>query len=159
MAIETQFSTEVEYNRLLQKFKDILKKSGNKYTKQREVILKTLYSSDHHLTSEELYNKIRVERPECKIGIATVYRTLSLLESERFIIALSTTEQDAKRYELAYKKHHDHIICTDCGLIQEFVDKEIENRQDQVAESLGFAIEWHSMQIYGICGDCQKQKK
>jgi Fur family ferric uptake transcriptional regulator len=159
MDIETSFSTEVEYNRLLQKFKEILKRSGNKYTKQREVILQTLYSSDSHLTSEELYNKIRKERPECKIGIATVYRTLSLLEGEHFIVGLSTSDADAKRYELAYKKHHDHIICTDCGQIKEFVDNEIENRQEQVAESLGFSIKRHSMQIYGVCGDCQKINK
>ena len=63
-----------------------------------------------------------------------------------------------KMYEFGEKEHHDHMICTICGQITEFVDEEIENRQDAIAKELGFKISDHSMQIYGICKDCQKNK-
>jgi Fur family ferric uptake transcriptional regulator len=60
-----------------------------------------------------------------------------------------------KKYELGAKDHHDHIICTKCGSISEFVDEEIESRQKKIAEELGFVMQEHSMQIYGICKTCQ----
>jgi len=62
-----------------------------------------------------------------------------------------------KKYELGAKDHHDHIICTECGQITEFVDEEIETRQHRIATELGFEMSDHSMQIYGICKACQQQ--
>ena len=62
-----------------------------------------------------------------------------------------------KKYELGAKDHHDHMICTECGEITEFVDAQIEERQHSIADSLGFKMTDHSMQIYGICEKCQNQ--
>ncbi len=62
-----------------------------------------------------------------------------------------------KKYELGAKDHHDHIICTICGEITEFVDEEIETRQHLIAKGLGFKMVDHSMQIYGICKACQEK--
>ena len=59
-----------------------------------------------------------------------------------------------KKYELGAKEHHDHMICTQCGNITEFVDEDIEKRQDLIAKELGFKISDHSMQIYGTCSKC-----
>ncbi len=154
---ETDFSQRtVEYETLLSRFKELLKKNGYKYTIQREVILETLYTSDEHLTPESLHQLIKEKYPELKTGIATVYRTLSLLEESEMVTSLSFGAQ-GKKYELGAKEHHDHMICTQCGTITEFVDKAIEERQHKIAEELGFLMQDHSMQIYGICKACQNK--
>jgi len=145
----------VEYEKLLEDFKTLLKGSGQKFTIQREVILDELYNSDEHLTPEELYNRIQEKHPDLKTGIATVYRTLSLLEDSDMVTSLSFGAQ-GKKYELGAKDHHDHMICTRCGAITEFVDEQIEERQHRIAEALGFKMEDHSMQIYGICKKCRQ---
>jgi Fur family transcriptional regulator, ferric uptake regulator len=104
----------VEYNKLLSDFKQLLKVNGLKFTIQREVILEMLYNSDEHLTPEGLHHLIQQKHPELNTGIATVYRTLSLLEDSDMVTSLSFGAQ-GKKYELGAKDHHDHIICTSCG--------------------------------------------
>ncbi|WP_310440016.1 Fur family transcriptional regulator [Sulfuricurvum sp.] len=148
----------VEYNKLLSDFKQLLKVNGLKFTIQREVILEMLYNSDEHLTPEGLHHLIQQKHPELNTGIATVYRTLSLLESSDMVTSLSFGAQ-GKKYELGAKDHHDHVICTQCGSITEFVDEQIEQRQREITEALGFVMQEHSMQIYGICKNCQNKSK
>lgn len=147
----------VEYEELLSNFKELLKKNNLKFTIQREIILETLYNSDEHLTPESLHNLIQDKHPELNTGIATVYRTLSLLEESHIVTSLSFGAQ-GKKYELGAKEHHDHLICTKCGKITEFVDSEIEKRQHILTEKLGFKMLDHSMQIYGICKECQEEE-
>lgn len=148
----------IEYNKLLSDFKQLLKINGLKFTIQREVILEMLYNSDEHLTPEGLHHLIQQKHPELNTGIATVYRTLSLLEESEMVTSLSFGAQ-GKKYELGAKDHHDHIICTRCGSITEFVDEAIEERQKKITEALGFVMQEHSMQIYGICKNCQEKPK
>jgi len=153
--ITTNFNAKtIEYKQLLADFKSLLKKNSLKYTVQREVILETLYNSDIHLTPESLHHLIQEKYPDLKTGIATVYRTLTLLEESGMVTSLSFGAQ-GKKYELGIKKHHDHLICTVCGSITEFVDEEIEKRQQKITQELGFKMSDHSMQIYGICKKCQ----
>ena len=159
MSAHTDFTQRsVEYNKLLSDFKQLLRDNGLKFTIQREVILEMLYSSDEHLTPESLHHLIQEKHPDLNTGIATVYRTLSLLEDSDMVTSLSFGAQ-GKKYELGAKDHHDHIICTKCGTISEFVDDEIETRQKKIAEELGFIMQEHSMQIYGICQPCQTKMK
>lgn len=155
MSEQTFTSRTIEYEKLLEEFKALLKKNGEKFTIQREVILETLYNSDEHLTPEALHQLIQKQHPELKTGIATIYRTLSRLEESDIVTSLSFGVQ-GKKYELGAKDHHDHMICTECGNIIEFVDEEIEKRQHKIADEFGFKMTDHSMQIYGICSDCQK---
>jgi len=145
----------IEYEQLLNDFKTLLKKNALKFTIQREVILETLYNSDEHLTPESLHHLLQEKFPDLKTGIATVYRTLSLLEDSNMVTSLSFGAQ-GKKYELGAKNHHDHLICTECGNITEFVDEQIEDRQHKIADELGFYMKDHSMQIYGICKLCQQ---
>ena len=149
-------SRTIEYDNLLNDFKALLKNNTPplKFTIQREAILETLYNSDEHLTPESLHNLIQETYPELKIGIATIYRTLSLLEESSIVTSLSFGSQ-GKKYELGAKDHHDHMICTKCNNIIEFVDEEIEQRQHKICESFDFQMLDHSMQIYGICKECQ----
>lgn len=154
MSTHSFSSRTISYEELLEEFKALLKKNGEKFTIQREVILETLYNSNEHLTPEALHQLIQKERPELKTGIATIYRTLSRLEESDMVTSLSFGAQ-GKKYELGAKDHHDHMICTKCGKITEFVDEEIEKRQRTIAEKFGFEMLDHSMQIYGVCKKCQ----
>ena len=89
------------------------------------------------------------------IGIATVYRALSFLEEVNLIVSIAFGTE-GKKYESNAKAHHDHLICTSCGKIIEFLDNEIEKRQDKIAKKNNFKILSHSMQLYGTCEDCSK---
>ena len=142
------------YKELLGEFKNILKQNQLKFTSQREIILYTLYNNDQHYTSEELYMLIKQEYQELSIGIATVYRTLSLLEENGLVSSISLGIQ-GKKYEIANKPHHDHIICEKCNKIVEFENDKIEELQHTIAKENGFQLTKHIMQLYGVCGECQ----
>ena len=154
MSQQSFTSRTIEYDTLLEEFKTLLKKNGEKFTIQREIILETLYNSDEHLTPEALHQLIQKEHPTLKTGIATIYRTLSRLEESDIVTSLSFGAQ-GKKYELGAKDHHDHMICTECGDITEFLDDEIERLQEIIAKEAGFKIKDHSMQLYGLCKNCQ----
>lgn len=138
--------------------KKLLKDKGMKYTEQRAIILQILQSLDDHLSAEEIHELIKQKYPEYKIGIATVYRTLSFLEEVKLISSISFGK-DGKKYEGNKDSHHDHIICTSCGKIVEFFDDEIEKRQELIAKQNGFEITDHNMQLYGICESCKNKSK
>ncbi len=138
----------------IEELKKIVKQKGLKYTEQREIVLKILMNADGHLSAEEVYNEIKTKHPESNVGIATVYRALGFLEEVNLITSI-TFGADGKKYESNQKEHHDHLICTSCGKIVEFLDDEIEKRQDRIAKKNKFKITSHSMQLYGTCGDCQ----
>lgn len=144
----------VDYEKLLDEFKSLLKENSLKFTVQREAILETLYNARQHLTPESLHLLIKEKFPNLNTGIATIYRTLALLEDSQMVTSLSFGAS-GKKYELAAKRHHDHIICTECADIKEFVDEEIEKKQRRIANDLGFTMTDHSMQIYGVCKKCQ----
>jgi len=143
------------YDELLVEFKKILKENRLKYTIQREVILKVLFDSKKHTTPEEIYDLVKVRFPKLKTGIATVYRTLNLLEANNVINSI-TFGAMGKKYELDNKPHHDHLICDECGKIIEFEDEEIEIRQCEIAKKYNFKIKSHIMQLHGICEECEK---
>ncbi len=146
------------YDKLILHFKEILKNKKLKYTIQREIILKILYENDAHFTPEELYLYIKKEYPTLNIGIATIYRTLNLLEESKLITSISFG-QSGKKYEIAIKPHHDHLICDICGAIIEFEDARIEKRQIEIASKYDFLIKSHILQLHGVCKECQKKLK
>ncbi len=143
----------VENEEIIEELKKIVKQKGLKYTEQREIVLSILINAEDHLTAEEVYNEIKKQYPDTNIGIATVYRALSFLEEVDLIVSINFGT-DGKKYESNAKSHHDHLICTSCGKIVEFLDDEIEKRQDRIAKKNKFKITSHSMQLYGTCEDC-----
>ena len=147
----------IEYDALLERFKRVLRDNGLKYTKQREVLLQTLYNNSEHFTPEQLYLYIKERHPGLNVGIATVYRSLNLLEESGMVTSISFGAQ-GKKFELAKKPHHDHMICRQCGVIVEFEDQIIEKRQLAIAKEHGFKLTGHIMQLYGVCSECNKQK-
>lgn len=142
--------------RVLDDLKMVLKSKGMKYTEQRAVILQILLNLDEHLNAEEVHHIVKEKYPNQNIGIATVYRTLNFLEEVDLISSISFGAE-GKKYESNTEEHHDHIICTSCGKIVEFFDEEIELKQENIATKNGFKITDHTMQIFGICEDCQKK--
>ena len=148
----------IDYDVLLEKFKSIIKESGLKYTKQRELIVKFLYENSGHFTPEEINDALKNEYPNMTIGIATVYRTLTLLEESGLVTSISFGAQ-GKKYEFGLKKHHDHLVCKQCGVITEFCDEVIEKRQQEIAKKINFQMTDHTMKIIGVCQPCQKSNK
>ena len=144
----------IAYPLLLEKFQTILKENKLKFTKQRELVLKFLYENDGHFTPEDIYTLLKQQYPNINIGIATVYRTLSLLETSEIASSISFGVQ-GKKYELGLKKHHDHLICTKCGDITEFFDETIEEGQEEIAKQFNFKMTDHTMKIVGLCKNCQ----
>jgi len=149
--------TEKSYEVSLKEFKNLLKKNSLKFTTQREIIFKTLFEYEEHFTPEDLYNLIKKTYPNTNIGMTTVYRTLNLLEENKLVTSISFGIQ-GKKYEFSSKPHHDHLICTKCGMIEEFEDETIEKLQEKIAKMRGFKMTEHIMQLYGICKKCQNQK-
>ena len=124
-----------------------------KHTRQRELILETFINTGGHVSAEELYNRVIKKDPS--IGLATVYRTLSLL-CECGIAQQQEFGEGKTRFELVDEyRHHDHLICTECGKIIEFENCNIEQQQEEVAKAHGFTIYSHRLEIYGLCKDCR----
>lgn len=128
-----------------------------RHSEQRYVILKTLWDANSkHLSAEEIYDRIKKEED---IGIATVYRALKLFKACNICRELRFN-QNVSRYEIKYgKKHHDHLICINCGKFIEVMNKDIEELQDKIAEKNNFIIKSHKMELYGLCDECQQHSK
>lgn len=136
-------------------FATYLSKNHLKRSEQREVILDAFLRSDRHLSVDDLLQLVQKRRPD--IGRTTVYRTLKLLQSAG--LAQELALQGQTRFEHEYnRKHHDHFICNSCGEIIEFSSPEIERLQDQIAAELGFVIQGHRHQIYGLCRRCASRE-
>ncbi|HYJ92916.1 MAG TPA: Fur family transcriptional regulator [Pyrinomonadaceae bacterium] len=131
-----------------------LQRAGLRRTGQRDLILEIFLRTEEHLTSEDLYRLVQREDPT--VGHTTVYRTLKLLTEAG--LAREVRFGDNKTYyEHHYNhEHHDHMICTECGKVIEFFSAEIEALQDQMADNFGFLPTHHSLRLWGLCSDCQK---
>lgn len=133
--------------------KEELRSVGLKVTLPRMRILEILQQSDtKHLNAEDIH-KALVESGD-DVGLATVYRVLSQFE-QAGIIVRHQFDSDSAKYEMNQGEHHDHLVCERCGMVEEFLDLEIEKRQKQVAANAGFVMTDHSLNIYGICRACQ----
>ncbi len=145
------------YDEFILKFKDMIKSLGLNNSIQREYVLKILFENGGHLNADELLYKVK-STYNVNIGIATVYRILTLLEDLNIVKSISISGQDFKVYELNLKPHHDHMVCIKCGKIVEFFDAELEKIQELVAHEKGFQLQSHTMMLYGICKKCKENE-
>jgi len=128
---------------------DDLKSSGLKATLPRLKILEVFQTSDiRHLTAEDVYKHLLAEGSD--IGLATVYRVLMQFE-QAGILSRSHFESGKSVFELNEGKHHDHLVCLDCGRVEEFYDPEIEARQREIAQARGFQLQEHALSLYAGC--------
>ncbi|MFD0668051.1 ferric iron uptake transcriptional regulator [Ramlibacter sp. MAHUQ-53] len=128
---------------------DELKSTGLKATLPRLKILDVFHKgSQRHMTAEDVFRVLLEERSD--IGLATVYRVLTQFE-QAGILSRSHFESGKAVYELNEGQHHDHLVCLDCGRVEEFYDAEIEKRQNAVAQAQGFRIADHALSLYANC--------
>lgn len=126
-----------------------LRKAGLKVTLPRVKILELLESHEtRHLSAEDIYRYLLDQGEE--IGLATVYRVLTQFEAAG-IVTRHNFEGGHAVFELNEGGHHDHIVCVDCGRIEEFYDEVIEQRQQAIASNYRFDIKDHSLILYGKC--------
>lgn len=137
--------------------KQILKDKGYKLTTQRRVILDVILENQgNHLSPEEIYDKVRSEYPE--IGLATVYRTLQILEQQNIISKLNFND-GCSRYEINSNTgdhHHHHLICMKCGKVIEVKLDLLENLEMEIEKEGKFKIVDHNVKFFGYCSECQK---
>ena len=126
-----------------------LRRAGLKITVPRLKILEILASSQpRHLSAEDVYRRLLDSNED--IGLATVYRVLTQFESAG-LVSRHHFEGGTAVFELSEGEHHDHIVCVDCGRVEEFSDESIEERQRDIAAKLGFEINDHSLIVHGRC--------
>ena len=126
-----------------------LKSTGLKATLPRLKILDVFQrSSQRHMAAEDVFRVLLEERSD--IGLATVYRVLLQFE-QAGILSRSHFESGKAVYEINEGTHHDHLVCLDCGKVEEFYDAEIEKRQHAVARTKGFSIADHALSLYAHC--------
>ena len=128
---------------------DDLKSSGLKATVPRLKILEVFQrGAQRHMTAEDVFRHLLHEGAD--IGLATVYRVLMQFE-QAGILHRNHFESGKAVYELNEGQHHDHMVCLDCGRVEEFYDPEIEARQQAVAQAKGFEIADHALSLYAHC--------
>lgn len=136
-----------------------LRAAGLKVTLPRLKILEMLENSpDRHLSAEDIYRQMKDTGED--IGLATVYRVLTQFETAG-LVTRHHFEGGHAVFELERGNHHDHMVCVQCGMVKEFHDETIEQRQRQRAKELGFRLLEHSLIMYGECEnkDCPNMKR
>ena len=133
----------------MQRDNEDLKRAGLKATLPRLKILEILEQSDtHHLSAEDVYRELLDAGND--VGLATIYRVLTQFESAG-LVTRHHFETGHAVFELERGDHHDHVVCVQCGKVEEFYDQTIEDRQKSVVGKMGFDIQDHSLVIYGNC--------
>jgi Fur family transcriptional regulator, ferric uptake regulator len=135
-----------------------LKESGLKATLPRRKILELFEASKvRHLSAEDVYRSLLGEGID--VGLATVYRVLTQFE-QAGLLSRQNFEHGKAVFELNQGGHHDHLVCLQCGRVEEFYDADIEKRQNQIAAKRGFELRGHSLALYGDCTkrDCPHRK-
>ncbi len=139
--------------KLLNRFKEALKKEGLKYTPQRTAVLEEIIKDKGHRESEEIY--LALKKSGQHVSRATIYRTMDILVNNGFARKMNLGDGRARYESKVNSPHHDHLVCMDCGLIVEFMDQQIEDLQDKIAIQYNFQLKRHIHQLFGLCKKCR----
>jgi Fur family ferric uptake transcriptional regulator len=134
-----------------------LKSMGLKATGPRLKILELFEKSElRHLTADDVYRLLLGENID--IGLATVYRVLTQFE-QAGLLERHHFESGKAVFEINAGQHHDHLVCINCGRVEEFYDEEIERRQKKIAKDRGFVVQEHALYLYAECtkADCPQR--
>ena len=150
----------VDETAYLEELKLKLKDEGFKLTHQRRNIVEVLLSANgKHMSSEEIYDIVKKDCPE--IGLATVYRTLQVLDKLGYTNKLNL-DDGCVRYELSLDKNahnHHHLVCKKCSKIIEVEEDLLDQLEDAIKEKYGFDVENHDVKFNGYCSNCSKSAK
>jgi len=136
-----------------------LKSMGLKATLPRLKILEIFQQGkQRHMSAEDVYRELLAENQD--IGLATVYRVLTQFE-QAGLLKRSNFESGKAVFELDEGQHHDHLVCLQCGRVEEFFDAEIEKRQQKIARDRGFVLQDHALALYANCirTDCEHRRR
>lgn len=133
--------------------KRVLKKEGLRYTQQRQSVWDELCATNDHRDAEEIYLAIR--QSGLNVSRATVYRTIDVLVKNKMARKLELGDGRARYEHKVNATHHDHLICIQCGKIEEFMDEIIESRQDDIVKKFGYKLVRHIHQLFIICSECE----
>jgi Fe2+ or Zn2+ uptake regulation protein len=133
--------------------KRALKKEGLRYTQQRQSVWDELCATNDHRDAEEIYLAIR--QSGLNVSRATVYRTIDVLVKNKMVRKLELGDGRARYEHKVNATHHDHLICIQCGKIEEFMDEIIESRQDDIVKKFGYKLVRHIHQLFIICSECE----
>ena len=133
--------------------KRVLKKEGLRYTQQRQSVWDELCATNDHRDAEEIYLAIR--QSGLNVSRATVYRTIDVLVKNKMVRKLELGDGRARYEHKVNATHHDHLICIQCGKIEDFMDEVIESRQDEIEKNFGYKLVRHIHQLFIICSECE----
>jgi len=137
------------------KIAGILRENGYKLTPQRHAILKVIAANHDRLTPEAIYQKTQDTYPG--IGLVTIYRTLEILDKLDLLCHIHTDDGCRSYMMRRPTGHHHHLVCSGCGKAVDFTDCDLNALEEKLARETGFEIEGHLLQLYGKCGQCQKE--
>jgi Fur family ferric uptake transcriptional regulator len=129
---------------------------GLKLTRQRETVVDEIFASGGHFEAEDMVE--RLKRKRARVSRATVYRTLELLQECRLVEKVNFGTSRSFYEHVHLGQHHDHIICTRCNVVIEFVDERIEKLQEEICAANGIRLQSHSMRLFGQCEVCRLGK-
>jgi len=127
-----------------------LHRDGRRMTPQRAAILKCLRESFTHPTAEEIYEEVQKRIP--RISLGTVYRNLQVLVEEGYAKRIPTA-QGSQRFDRNVSAHH-HVVCLECGTIEDFEAEPDEALREHVGKRTGFQVTSHRTEFTGICPAC-----
>ena len=133
-------------NNVITLLKEVLKKEGLRFTKQRLAVWDEIKDSNEHHDADKIYENIKSKN--LNVSRATVYRTLDILAKNKFIRKLDVGDGRIRYEAKISKDHHDHMICLETGKIIEFYNEEIERLQDTIAKKHGYKVIRHSHQLF-----------
>ncbi len=137
------------------KYKNYLHSKGQKFTPERQIILKEVLALAHHFDVDELYERLR--RKGHRVSRATIYRTLPSLVENKIIKEAVRCQDNITKYEYIFgHDHHDHIVCIKCGKIYEFKNEQIEKLQEITCKGYKFKPVEHRLGIRGYCQKCRR---
>ena len=146
----------MKHQTIRKNFEEYLKECKLRLTPQRSLIFEKAFETHDHFTAEVFLGWLKAEGHE--VSRATLYRTLGLLVEGGFLEALDVGTGEALYEHVLGHRHHDHLICTECGRIEEFHEERIEALQVEIAKSRGFELTSHDLRLMGVCAKCQRSR-
>ena len=131
-----------------------LRQHSYKLTPQRRVVMRTIVSTQDHLTPAAIYEKVHQDYPN--IGLVTIYRTLEILTGLKLICELHAGD-NCRSYTISAPGHHHHLICSNCDKVVDFPSCELEEAQQNLSRQTGFRINNHLLEFVGLCQTCQTE--
>jgi Fur family ferric uptake transcriptional regulator len=138
------------------KFREYLEVEGLKFTPERRIVLKKVFSIHNHFEAEDIVLSLRVDGE--RISRASVYRTLNLLLMSGLLSPVHSAEKHGHFEHTFGHEHHDHFICSECKEVLEFADENLEAALLLACRKHGFNVASHKLEVYGLCAECMKNK-